>query len=224
MERKSIFTKLFYPFLFCLALFPSYHSYGQFNIGGFYSNFNLRAVNLKCSGFGITGEYEANEKTVYALTFAYNSKAMPTDSVLYSPTNGGNNYYIKAQSKYSFMHLSANFYEYLIGSADYSNRVSFFLGAGLSVLQTQAKTNYESNFYPSENNKSITEGFEFLIGGDVKLSFFKIFFRGRANFFLKYPVPFDDTVIPLLTNTQIGFLVPLSGQNVYTKKHAKKKS
>lgn len=224
MKNKSTLAKLFCCFLLCNGLLLSNYTYAQFNIGGFYSNFNLRAVSLKCSGFGITGEYEANEKTVYALTFAYNNKSMPTDSVLYAPTNGGSDYYIKAQNKYSFMHLSLDFYEYLIGSADYSSRVSFFLGAGLSVLQTQLKTNYESNLYPPENSKSITEGFEFLIGGDVKVSFFKIFLRGRANLFLKYPVAFDDTVIPLLTNTQIGFLVPLSGQNVYTKKHAKKKS
>ena len=221
MKKKQAFIKSFCSLLLCGTTF--YHCNAQFNIGAFYSTFNLPAAKLKCPGFGITGEYEADETTVYALTFTYSSKKMPTDSLLYSPPNGGNNYYVKSQSKYSFLHLSADFYRYLIGSADYSSRVSFFLGAGLSVLQTQLKTDYESNSYPSENAKSTTEGFEFLIGGDVKLGFCKIFVRGRANIFLKYPVAFDDDVIPLLTNTQIGILVPLSGQNVYTKKHAKKK-
>jgi outer membrane protein with beta-barrel domain len=193
VKTKPAGSKLFF---LLVALFSCACSYAQFNIGAFYSTFNLRAVNLKAPGFGITAEYEANEKVVYALSFAYNTKVVPADS-----------------SEYTFLHLSADFYDYLAGSADYTSKVSFYLGAGASVLQTQLKTNYQPGSYVSQKSKSITEGFEFMIGGDVKLWFFKIFLRGRANIFLKYPIPYDDQVLPLLTNTQIGFLIPLSGQN-----------
>jgi hypothetical protein len=205
-------------FIFVLSLIQIFYfcspTYAQFNIGAYGGSFNLPGANLKTYGPGITAEYEASEHVVWALSFMYTTLGEPAGQVSYTSPTGGSSY-INSQYNYRFLHLSANFYTYLMGNADYKRKVAFYLGGGLALMQTQTTIIYQQNLYPSDKNKSLFEGFDFLIGGDVKLGIMKLFFRGRADIFLKYPIARvdDGTILPLLTNSEIGLLFPLSGQN-----------
>jgi hypothetical protein len=192
----------------------SHPAHGQFNIGFYGSSFNLPAANFKTFGPGLTIEYENSEKVITALSLQYASKLKDGGQVSYTPPNG-NPYDINFQYDYRFLRLSANFYGYLAGSADYTSKVSFFLGGGMAAIKNWTITSYQGNLFPSSRSQSLGEGFDFLIGGDVKVKYLKLFFRGRADLFFKYPIEgvVDGTTIPLLTSSELGIIIPLSGQN-----------
>jgi hypothetical protein len=182
----------------------------QVNTGVYFSTFRLPAASFHTTGVGLTGEYEAGETSVYYLSANYFRKTMPVDSISYLPPGGADPIYTKFTDKYNFFHISAGFKRYLAGGTYYDSPVGFYLGAGLSTLLTQLKSEYKTTPSQYEKSRSATMGFEFLLGLDVKVKFVKLFIHGKANIMLKHPVALpDDTALPLLTNTQAGLLVPL---------------
>jgi hypothetical protein len=199
MNRHQLKKTLYFllPGLFPLLL------HAQLNAGACFSTFHLPAAKLRTTGLGITVQYEQDKKTVFELSAGYFGKKEPDDSIY----SGGST--VKYNYNHSFYLFSADFLKYLAGTTYYKDKFAFYIGAGLSVLQRHTTTKLQTIPEQSEKESFTTFGFEYVMGAEVKLGIVRVFIRGRANIFLKYPVSMDDTTLPLLTNTQGGVLIPV---------------
>jgi hypothetical protein len=198
-------------FLFSGMYFFSSICMAQIHIGGQFSTFHIPAVPLRTNGFGITTTYVANDVNGYSVSLNYFTHSNPTDSIGELPSGGGNTIYTKFKDKFSFLVLSLNFYRYLLGDASADHRFAFYAGAGAGIAHVVQKTSFQyTNSDTIYKTTQITPCFEFLLGGEANLDVVKFFVRGKMSLYLKHLIPINDnSAIPMVTNTQIGFLIPL---------------
>jgi hypothetical protein len=197
--------------LFTLLLFTFCTGMSQVNVGAAFSTLNLPAGPLKAYGPLITVELQRDEKSLFALSAGYFTKKMGNDSVNTSTSSSANPNYLHYYNKYRFLMGSIDYILYVVGDTRQRHRVSAYLGFGGGwVYRVQEAAYYDAGINETYKESTSTFAFEFLLGIDVKLKFAKLFARGKANILLKHLVPgTDNTALPLLTNSQIGILIPL---------------
>lgn len=182
-------------------------SFSQLSIGPFVSTNNIPVVPLKVLGGGISAEVAE----LYTFSISYFGKNFAPDSISYIESDGSISY-ISQQEKYKVLHASASFSAYLVGDRSSDTKFSAYLGAGLAGIYRIQKISYtDANSQSEESQNKFIFGFEFSGGIDYKLGPVKLFLRGKANIMLKHVIPRRDydTALPLLTNTQLGILIPI---------------
>jgi hypothetical protein len=83
------------------------------------------------------------------------------------------------------------------------------LGLGMAhetEVTTSQDINGESKYKTTQN----VPAFKFLLGGELHLNIIKFFVRSKMSLYLKNMLPVNDyIVVPLVMNTQAGFLIPI---------------
>ena len=182
--------------------------YAQVSLGIHYSTFNLPAPQYKIKGFGF-GSDIASGNGSYTIMASYFSRSGNMDSTG-SLDNNGITTYIRYQENHKFIHLSASFNVFFIGSPDPEDKFSLFLGGGLGAVYKMQTVHYKDLNETVKENNMIAPGFDFSMGLDCKAGPVKIFIKGKATIFTSHVLPIsDDTAIPLLANTQIGLMYTL---------------
>ncbi len=204
LNSKKLKKKLSFALLLCFL----YHvSVSQLAIGPFVSTNNLPVVPLNVLGGGVTAEVSEN----YNFSLSYFGKNFSPDSASYATPDGGIGR-IHYQEKYQILHLSAAFSVYALGGRSSEKKFSAYVGGGLAGIYRMQQIHYLDAAAPADDkqNKFIF-GFEFLAGIDYKPGPIKFFLQGKANILLNHVIPGSyDTALPLLTNTQLGILIPLA--------------
>lgn len=204
-KKKKHTPALFFIFILLFSGFNN-SAVAQFSVGPHFSTFNLPAVPFKTNGAGITGEFDGR----FTFSLDYFSNKQPADSIGYIPDGSINTVYTQYQIQDKFIHLSASFLAPIVGGRSSEKKFSLYLGAGLAGVYRMRKINYLNTAPPqTEKENKIVPGFEFLAGMDYNLGFAKLFLRGKESILLSHVIPADDdTALPLLSNTQIGILIP----------------